>query len=93
MKHYIIVKFKEGFDYLKQLDRISKLFDESLKIEGVDRIKIYTSNCDLSNRYDLMIRMELTKKALTDFDASWIHQKWKTDYSEYIEDKTIFDCD
>ena len=93
MKHYIIVKFNSEFDYLKKLDEIISLFNESLKIDDIDKIDTYTSNSKLSNRYDLMIKMELTQKALNDFDSSWIHKKWKNDYGKYIKNKTIFDCD
>lgn len=41
MKHYIIVKFNEGYDYKKEIDNIKKLFDESLKLEGVSKVDIY----------------------------------------------------
>lgn len=93
MKHYIIVKFNNEYDYKKEIVNIEKLFNESLNIEGVNKVKIYVSNSKLSNRYDLMVYMELTKNALNIFDNSWIHNKWKNDYGKYIESKTIFDCD
>ena len=93
MKHYIVVKFKEGFDYSKHIDRISDLFNEAKNINGVEKTDIYTSNSDLKNRYDLMIVMDLDKKALNDFDNSDIHQRWKDEFGAYIVNKTIFDCD
>ena len=40
MNHYIIVKFKDWYDYLKELENITKLFNETLKIDGVN-IGIY----------------------------------------------------
>lgn len=93
MKHYIIVKFNSDYDYKKEIENIKELFDEALKIEGVNKIDIYKSNSDRTNRHDIMIKMELTEQALTDFDNSWIHKKWKEDYGKFIETKTIFDCD
>ena len=93
MKHYIIVKFISDFDYVKELDKINNLFNKALEIDGVNKIDIYKSNSSLSNRYDLMIKMELTKEGLINFDNSSIHSKWKSDYGKYIESKTIFDCD
>ena len=93
MKHYIIVKFNNEFNYLQQIKEITDLFNEALKIDGVKKINIYISNSELSNRYDLMIKMELTSRALNEFDNSWIHKKWKDEYGKYIENKTIFDCD
>ena len=93
MKHYIIVKFNSDYDYKKEIENIKKLFNEALKIEGVNKIDIYKSNSERTNRHDLMIKMELTEQGLIDFDNSWIHKKWKEDYGKFIETKTIFDCD
>lgn len=93
MNHYIIVKFNNDYDYLKEINNITSLFNESLKISGINKVNIYVSNSKLCNRYDLMIKLELTSDALVEFDNSWIHKKWKEDYGKYIENKTIFDCD
>ena len=40
-----------------------------------------------------MIEMILTYDGLVNFDKSNIHYDWKKIYGEYIESKTIFDCD
>lgn len=93
MKHYIIVKFVSDYDYLNELENIKKLFNETLNIYGVKKVDIYNSNSSLSNRYDLMIKMELTKEGLTNFDNSSIHKKWKEEYGKHMENKTIFDCE
>jgi len=93
MVHYIIVKFSKEFDYLENINEITDLFNEALKLDGVNKINIYTSNSKLNNRSDLMIKMELTAGALNEFDNSWIHKKWKDEYGKYIENKTIFDCE
>lgn len=93
MVHYIIVKFINNFNYLERTKEITDLFNEALKIDGISKINIYTSNSKLSNRHDLMIKMNLTASALNEFDNSWIHRKWKDEYGKYIENKTIFDCE
>ena len=48
---------------------------------------------NLPNRYDLMIKMELSPRALNEFDNSDIHKEWKEKFGKYIMSKTIFDCD
>jgi hypothetical protein len=93
MKHYIIVKFNEDYNYLKQLEDIQKLFNEALTINGINKIDIYQSNSNKVNRHDLMIKMDLTNESLVEFDNSWIHTKWKSEYGKYIQSKTIFDCE
>ena len=93
MKHYIIVKFSNDYDYLDKLEEIQELCNKSLSIDGINKVEIYKSNSKLANRYDLMIKMDLTSEGLVDFDNSWIHEKWKNDYGKFIQSKTIFDCE
>ena len=62
-------------------------------IKEVEKIDIYESNMDLPNRYDLMIRMVLSKNALNEFDNGEIHKEWKEKFGKYIMNKTIFDCE
>ena len=59
MQHFIIVKFKNNYNFINEIDRIKQLFNESLKIDGIKKVKIYVSNSKLNNRHDLMINMEL----------------------------------
>ena len=93
MRHFIIVKFKSGFDHSRYIEGIRDLFNNAYEIDGVNKIDLYTSNSDLHNRYDLMIEMVLDEKALKEFDGSWIHERWKSEYGSQIENKVIFDCD
>lgn len=93
MQHYIIVKFKEGINKEVLLDPITKIFQETLKIDGVKKVNIYPSCSQRENRYDLMIKMEVTKKGLENYDVSSLHKEWKEKYGSYILNKTIFDCE
>lgn len=93
MKHFIIVKFEDKVDFRTFIDPIKKLFDKALNIDGVNKIDILVSNSTLTNRYDLMIKMELTQRALIEFDNSKIHSQWKEQYGKYIKNKVIFDCE
>lgn len=93
LRHYIIVKLKAGVNKIQLAESIKSLFEQALKIEGIYSINVNVSNSDLQNRHDIMIEMHLTIKALKAFDSSEIHRKWKSDYGEYIVNKTIFDCD
>lgn len=92
MTHYIIVKFDEKVDYMNLINPIKDLFEESLKIEGIDKVEIKVSNVNLPNRHHLMIKMELTPNALIEFDNSDIHKQWKEQYGSLIINKVIFDC-
>ena len=92
MRHFIIVKFNNTINIQEISKQISDLFNNSLNIDGVENVEIYTSNTNLSNRYDLMIEMKLTQTALKIFDNSEIHKTWKNEYGKYITNKAIFDC-
>ena len=93
MKHFIIVKFKENIKKDAIIEPIKGLFNSALKIDGINKIDYYISNSSLLNRYDLMIKMNLSLSGLNKFDNSEIHKKWKNEFGEYIMSKTIFDCD
>ena len=93
MKHYIIVKFNENAQKEKLINPIKELFQNATNIKGVEKIDIYESNMDLPNRYDLMIKMDLSKAALEEFDNGEIHKEWKEQFGKYIMSKTIFDCE
>lgn len=93
MKHFIIVKFEDKVDFKSFVEPIRNLFNNALNIQGVTKIDILVSNSNLTNRHDLMIKMELTKSALVEFDNSQIHTQWKNQYGKYIANKVIFDCE
>lgn len=93
MKHYIIVKFKDNVDWEEMLPAIAELFKKALALEGVNQVEVHRSNSDRPNRHDLMIEMHLTPEGLAVYDGSKMHQDWKKQYGQYIEQKTIFDCE
>ena len=93
MTHYIIVKFNENTEKKSLINPIRELFQKAIAIKDVEKIDIYESNMDLPNRYDLMIKMVLSKDALNEFDNGEIHKEWKERFGEYIMSKTIFDCE
>ena len=93
MKHYIIVKFKEGTDVKALTEPVQGIFEETLSIPGIHGLSVKTSNSDRSNRYDLMIELDMDQEALPAYDASEPHHRWKNEYGDRIEKKAIFDCD
>lgn len=93
MKHYIVVKFNEGFDYCERLEEIKAIFERTLEIDGIYSLDIKTSNSDRENRYDLMIEINMEKSALYNYDISAPHSEWKSAFGPYIKSKAIFDCD
>ena len=93
MQHYIIVKFNENIEKEEIINHIKELFKRTNQIKEIKKLEIFESNMNLPNRYDLMIKMELSQKALNEFDNSDIHKEWKEKFGKYIMSKTIFDCD
>lgn len=91
MRHYIIVKFRPEVDWHALVEPIRDLFLGSLEIEGVAGVRVYPSGSDRENRYHLMIEMELTPAALTAYDSSELHLRWKDIYGPLLESKVIFD--
>ena len=93
MQHYIIVKFNENIEKEEIINPIKELFKRTNQIKKINKVEIFESNMNWPNRYDLMIKMELSQRALNEFDNSDIHKEWKEKFGKYIMSKTIFDCD
>ena len=93
MKHYIIVKFKNGFDYAAHIEDITAIFKQTLDIDGINAVDIKASNSTRENRHDLMIEIDMEGKSLPLYDVSGPHQLWKEKYGQFILSKAIFDCD
>lgn len=94
MKHYIIVKYNDKVsDKAALLEEIRTLFEKTTAIEGIHEVHVYPCCIDRPNRYDVMIELVMEKEALTAYDECAWHFIWKRDYAEYIEKKTIFDCE
>ena len=90
MKHCILVKFIKDYDWKAELSNIKNIFD-GIKIDGVRGVEYITNCIDRENRYDLLIRIDMKKEVLPQYDACPNHHDWKDGYSKYIDKKAIFD--
>jgi hypothetical protein len=93
MKHYVIVKFKEGTDKAALLEPVRGIFEETLSIPGIHSLDLKTSCSERAGRYDLMIILDMDPEALPAYDVSEPHLRWKSQYGSMIEAKAIFDCE
>ncbi len=91
MRHFIVVKWKEGTDKEAQTEPVRELFEKTLSIPGVRAVRVSPCCIARSNRYDLMIEIDMEKDALPAYDESVPHKEWKSGYGDLIETKTIFD--
>ena len=102
MLHHILVKWKEKpADPAALNGEIEALFRQALAIPGVHGVEaadvagktVLVNVVDRPNRYDLLIRLTMDAPALTAYDASEAHRRWKELYGPLIAQKAIFDCD
>ena len=91
MKHHIIIKFNKDVDKERIIDEIKKYFDNTYKVEGIKKVEVFTSSVRLRNRFDMMIKITISKDNLKDFENSDFYLGFKDKYSKYISKKTIFD--
>lgn len=92
MKHHIIVKFKESAPALEtMLPDIEKIFGGVMEVPGVKGFELIKNCIDRSNRYHLMIVIDMEKSALEAYDNCHAHHQWKDNYTQFIESKAIFD--
>ena len=94
IKHFIIVKWNTLVSDKKELlPRIQCIFDKLLVYKEVKSVKISENVVDRSNRFDLMICIEMEKDFLPTYDQSEPHHEWKEKYGKFVENKAIFDSE
>ncbi len=94
MKHCIIVKYTEAVTKEQKealVPEIQALFDHTTAIPGVHQVTLHKNCIDRSNRYDLMICIEMEPEALPEYDSCEWHHQWKDGYGHLLEKKCIFD--
>lgn len=93
MKHCIIAKFTADAYERRQelLVRIGEIFADAVTIPGVHGAEVLPNCVARSNRYDVMIVLDMEKDALALYDESGMHHRWKDEFSPLLEKKAIFD--
>lgn len=93
MRHFIIAKLKDPGSRDALQEPVRKLFEETLQIDGIEKVEVHVCNTPFPNRYDLMIEMTMDEKALAAYSECEAHKTWKREYGPLLEAKTIFDCE
>ena len=93
MKHYIIAKLKDKSRREELAGPVRTLFEELLSVPGIHRVRVKPCCTDISNRYDLMIVIDMDPGALPAYNESEQHKRWKSEYGDLLETKTIFDSE
>lgn len=92
MKHCIISKFNDSVsDKAALIDSVKALFAAEPKPEWVRGYEFIANCIDRPNRYDLMIAIDMPADALSNWDASTLHKRWKAEFGDYLAAKAIFD--
>ena len=92
MKHCILVKWNSLVsDKKAMLPEIFIIFGKLLVLPGIHDVKLHENVVDRSNRYDLMICIDMDKDFLPVYDESEPHHEWKQKFGKFLENKAIFD--
>lgn len=93
MQHHVIVKFNNTVkDKVALANEIGEKFKGMVgTVKGVHKVSPHKNCIDMSNRYDLMIIVDMDKDALEAYSASPIHDDWINNYPQYLESKVIMD--
>lgn len=92
MKHVILVKWNNNvLDKESIFIEAKNIFGKLLNIEGIKSVKLHKNVINRTNRFDLMIVIEMNKEVLPVYDESQPHKEWKEKFGKYVENKAIFD--
>lgn len=75
MKHCILAKYTaDAYSRRAELlPRVREIFSAAADIPGVTGAKVFPNCVDRSNRYDVLIVLEMARDALAAYDLSLIH--------------------
>lgn len=93
MIHYIVVKWVQNVDKKQFAENVRTLYADAVKIPGIQKVEITENITPRENRYDLMIALYMENDALSRWDNSGLHVKWKSEFGSAIEQKCIFDSE
>ena len=92
MKHVILVKWNALVSDKNSIKtEVENIFEQLLKFKPIHDVKIHQNVIDRTNRYDLMIVIEMDKNFLPVYDESEQHKEWKQKFGKFVENKAIFD--
>lgn len=93
MRHYILAKFQadagDWHGYLPADPRDLRRGGGDSR--GVRGAAVYPGCVDRENRYHVLIELEMEPSALTTYDESAMHHRWKDEFGPLLEKKAIFD--
>ena len=93
MKHCILAKFTPAAKAQRAalLPRIREIFSAAADIPGVHGAEVIPNCVDRDNRYDVLIRLDMDREALSLYDVSAMHHRRKDEFTPLLEKKAIFD--
>ena len=93
MKHCILAKFTPEAKAQRAalLPRIREIFSAAADIPGVHGAEVIPNCVDRDNRYDVLIRLDMDREALSLYDVSAMHHRWKDEFTPLLEKNAIFD--
>ena len=94
MKHMIIVKANENAPSREAfMQAAEEAFRSVTEIPGIHGVRVRPGLPLAPNRYDFIVEIDMDREALSAYDQSEAHHRWKDNYSGWIEKKAIFDCE
>lgn len=87
----MIIKLKNTDNIEEYAEDIRNIFSNNLP-EGIKRVDVFSTNSKLRNRFDLMIKVDINKKALETFEESKAYKQFIDKYNDNIKKITVFDC-
>ena len=92
MKHCILVKWNALVEDKKAVAKeVEILFKNLLCFREISDVEIIPNVVERSNRFDLLIRIDMPRDFLVKYDDCETHHEWKEKYGKFVENKAIFD--
>ncbi len=92
MKHYLLLKLKDGVVSEQYANDIRPLFERVVaETDGVEGCNVLVNTVARPNNYDVMVTLMLSQCGLDNYVNSPLHKDFKANYLNDVEKKAVFD--
>lgn len=93
MRHYVLLKFKQGYFNDEIFNYTKTVFDSIGKLKDIRVVRVCRNCIDRDSNMDIMIEMEVNdEKALKSYLNHELHIAFANLVNDHLKSRVSFDC-
>lgn len=93
MRHYVLLKFEQGYLNDEIVDYIKVVFDNISEIRGIESVIVHNNCFDRESNMDIMIEMNIRDEEILKLYLNHeLHIEFAKKMNDHLISKVSFDC-